>query len=112
MVTGYEELIPAISLTNDPNDRHVVAAAVKSGAQAIVTFNVKDFPARELEKWGIEAKHPDDFLIDQFYLNGPAVHRAIQAIADAWTNPPGTAHDVLNSLERDGLPQITALLRR
>jgi len=112
MVAGYEELIPAISLTNDPNDRHMVAAAIKSGAQVIVTFNVKDFPAWELEKWGIEAKHPDDFLVDQFYLNGPAVHRAIQAIADAWANPPGTAEDVLNSLERDGLPQITALLRR
>ena len=82
------------------------------GAQVIVTFNVKDFPADELAKWSIEIEHPDDFLVDQFCLDGPAVHRAIQAIADAWTNPPGTAQDVLNSLERDGLPQITALLRR
>lgn len=112
MVTGYEELIPVLTLEQDPNDRHVVAAAMKSGAPVIVTFNVKDFPADELAKWSIEAKHPDDFLVDQFYLDGPAVHRAIQAIADAWTNPPGTAQDVLNSLERDGLPQITALLRR
>lgn len=58
-VTGYERLVDSLELP-DPDDRHVLAAAVRIGAQAIVTFNLKDFPATALEPLGIEAKHPDD----------------------------------------------------
>lgn len=90
----------------------MVAAAIKARAQVIVTFNLADFPNAELSKWDIEAKHPDDFLVDQFYLDGPAMHRTIQKIADSWKNPTGTAEDVLNSMEREKLPLISALLRR
>lgn len=63
MVTGYEPLIEAITLP-DPDDRHVLAAAVKAHAEVLVTFNGKDFPAEALAPWGVEAKHPDDFLLD------------------------------------------------
>ena len=112
LVTDYEDLIPLVNLERDRDDRHVVAAAIKARAQVIVTFNLADFPAAELAKWDVEAKHPDDFLVDQFYLDAAAMHRTIQSIADSWKNPPGTAEDVLNSMERDKLPQIAALLRQ
>ena len=112
LVTDYEDLIPLVNLERDRDDRHVVAAAIKARAQVIVTFNLADFPAAELAKWDVEAKHPDDFLVDQFYLDTAAMHRTIQSIADSWKNPPGTAEDVFNSMERDKLPQIAALLRR
>jgi predicted nucleic acid-binding protein len=60
-ITDYEKLIGV--MTNNPKDRHVVAAAVKAGAQVIVTSNLRDFPAAALSDWGIEAQHPDEFLI-------------------------------------------------
>lgn len=111
LVTGYESLIKAVALP-DPDDRHVLAAAVRARAQVIVTTNLKHFPADNLALWDVEAKHPDDFLVDQFHLDAVALHQAIQAVADSWKKPPGSARDVLDSLERDGMIQAAALLRR
>lgn len=59
LVTGFESLIPGIRLP-DTDDRHVVTAAVKTRAEAIVTFNLKDFPEQALAPFGVRAIHPDD----------------------------------------------------
>jgi hypothetical protein len=56
-------------MTNGPGDRHVVAAAVKCGAEAIVTFNLRLFPEAALDTWNIEAQHPDEFLSHLYHLN-------------------------------------------
>ena len=63
-VDGYERLTAL--MTNDPKDRHVVAAAVKANAQVIVTSNLKDFPPSSLAEWEIEARHPDQYLMDLY----------------------------------------------
>jgi predicted nucleic acid-binding protein len=55
LITGYEPLMEGLKLP-DPDDRHVLAAAVKAGAHVIVTSNLKDFPAEYLAEWEIEAK--------------------------------------------------------
>jgi len=68
LITGHEPLIQGLVLP-DPDDRHVLAAAIRAGAQLIVTFNLKDFPADTLAVFGIEAVHPDTFLEQQFELN-------------------------------------------
>lgn len=111
LVEGYEPLIPTVTLP-DENDRHVVAAAIRAQAQMVVTTNLRDFPSEELSKWNIEAKHPDDFLVDQFHLDAIALHVILQQIADSANRPALTFGDVLDGLERCGITQATALLRR
>lgn len=110
LVHGYEPLVDAVKLP-DPDDRHVLAAAIKARAQVIVTTNLKDFPEDVLSRWNVQAKHPDDFVLDQIDLDRQAVYGAVQRIADSWHNPPGTAHEALNRLERDGLVESVAALR-
>jgi hypothetical protein len=68
---GYRELIP--TLTNDAKDRHVLAAAMKSPCEVILTYNLKHFPEESLKPYGITAKHPDEFLVDLYYANGEMV---------------------------------------
>lgn len=95
----------------DPEDRHVLAAAIRARAQVIVTNNLKDFPNECLAPWDIEPKSADEFVSDQVDLNGKVVWGCVQQIADTWRNPPGTTEDVLHSLERNGLLRSVAELR-
>jgi hypothetical protein len=64
-----------------------------------------------LAQWDIEPRSPDDFVLDQLDLNSNAVYAVVQQIADSWTRPPGGVHDVLSSLERQGLVRSVAVLR-
>ncbi len=109
LVSDYEPLIEGLKLP-DLKDRHVLAAAIKAGAQVIVTRNLKDFPAASLEPWGVEAKSPDAFVLDQVGIRVQKVAAAIQQIADSRTNPPESVDDILRQLEHNGLVEsITAL---
>ena len=65
LVKNYEPLIPNLKLP-DPNDRHVLAAAIASKANAIVTFNLSDFPPMTLAEYDVVAIHPDDFAVRLF----------------------------------------------
>lgn len=110
LVTGYEPLERAMSLS-DPEDRHVLAAAVKTGAQAIVTFNLRDFPPDALTPWDVAAKHPDEFVVDLLDIDAERVLQVVRAQAAALRNPPRSVHELLEKLERNGLPRATAELR-
>ncbi|MFC4565239.1 PIN domain-containing protein [Nocardiopsis mangrovi] len=110
LVTGYEPLIDAVRLP-DPDDGHVLAAAIRANAQVIVTSNLRDFPASALAGWDIEVKSPDDFIVDQIHLDRKIVWSCAQRIADSWRNPPGTVGDVLARLERSGIVRAAAELR-
>src|SRR6266567_4393146 len=110
LVTGYEPLIEGLKIP-DPDDRHVLAAAIKAGAQVIVTANLKDFPADDLRPWNVEAKSPDDFVLDQLHINDKVVFACVQQIADSRKRHPASVRDVLGELERSGLVQSVAALR-
>ena len=89
----------------------MLAAAIKAGAQVIVTANLMHFPAADLRQWNVEAKSPDDFVLDQVGIDGRAVAACVQQIADSRTRPPQDTEDVLSQLERDGLVESIAALR-
>ena len=99
LVGGYETLVEALKLP-DPDDRHVLAAAITAGAVVIVTSNLNDFPAETLQPFGIEAKTPDDFVLDQISLDEGSVRDCVHQIARGRTRPPKTYEAVLNALER------------
>jgi predicted nucleic acid-binding protein len=85
-VVGYEPLIDSLKLP-DPDDRHVLAAAIRARAQVIVTTNLRDFPHDELRHWDIEPKSPDEFVRDQIGLDRAVAYASVQQIADSWRNP-------------------------
>ena len=87
MVTGYEPLIPSLELP-DPDDRHVLAAAIKVNAQVIVTRNLKHFPKAKLAPWGTKAKSPDDFVRDVIGIDRQAVWACVQQIVDSRARTP------------------------
>lgn len=110
LVSDYEPLIDGLDLP-DPDDRHVLAAAIKVAAQVIVTWNLKHFPTKKLAQWNVRAKSPEDFVLDQIGIDRQAVWACVQQIVDSRTQRPVTADDVLNELERDGLVGAVASLR-
>jgi hypothetical protein len=93
---AIEQLEPA--MTNNEKDRHVLAAAVASGAQVVVTLNLRDFPDAACEAFGVEALHPDDFLLNLFDLDPDAVRAAIELQAAELTEPLKTVDEVLDTL--------------
>ena len=110
LVNGYEPLIAGIELP-DPDDRHILAAAIHSNADAIVTFNLKDFPPELLAQYAIEPQHPDDFVYHQFGISEAAVLNAVRRCRERLKNPPRNAQEYLLALERCGLPQSANRLR-
>jgi hypothetical protein len=109
LVNEYEELIAGLTLP-DPDDCHVLAAAIRCGASVIVTFNQRDFPADVLASYGVESQHPDEFVENLFDLDAAAVVAAAQRQRAQLKNPPIDVDHYLEILFRQGLVQATKAL--
>jgi hypothetical protein len=110
LVRGYEARITSLHLP-DVGDLHVLAAAIETGADLIVTFNLRDFPADVLRRHGLLAVDPDT-LVSEFLVQNPG--RVCDAIAkrrERLTNPPMTADEFRASLARNNLPKTSLRLR-
>jgi predicted nucleic acid-binding protein len=110
LVTGYEHLIASLQLP-DPDDRHVLAAAITGHADAIITWNAKDFPQEVLDAFGIELQTPDEFVLNQLMLRGSTALMAIKAMRARWARPEVSPQMLVDLLEKRGLPQTAAHLR-
>lgn len=110
LVSGYEDLIDAVQLP-DPDDLHVLAVAIHAGAQAIVTFNLKDFPKHVLSRYGIEQKHPDDFVLETINLSPVTIAKVIDDQSGSLRTPPVSVGELLDTLRDLGLNQSVARLR-
>lgn len=111
LVEDYEALIPALSLP-DPDDRHVLAAAIVGRCDAIITCNTKDFPEDVLAVYGIEAQHPDDFLANMANLVPGSVCEGARRVRQRLNNPPYSAEEYLSTLRRQGLVATVAELEQ
>jgi predicted nucleic acid-binding protein len=109
-VTGYEPLIDTLELP-DPDDRHVLAAAIRCNADAIVTFNLKDFPEDCLNPYGIDLLHPDDFIYYQIDMAPSLCCSAIKNQRLALNKPTIDVDDFLSILQKQELPQTVSKLR-
>ena len=107
---GYERLVPALTLP-DPDDRHVLAAAIASEAATIVTFNLADFPASALAPHGVRALHPDTFLLELLDATPDAFVAALRSHRTALRNPPRSPDQYLAQFVANDLPAIAARLR-
>ncbi|WP_192497198.1 PIN domain-containing protein [Gulosibacter chungangensis] len=109
-VEGWETIQQSVTLP-DPDDRHVVAAAILGRADVIVTQNTKDFPDETLRMFGMTAVRLDDFLLDQFHFNPSRCLRVITEQTEAMTNPPVAIDELLERLSRSGAPEFAARVR-
>lgn len=101
-VENFEDLIPSIKLS-DKDDRHVVACAIRCNADLIVTFNVKDFPTKELSKYDIEIQKPDELISNLIDINPKLACKAFNKMVKRLKNPKKTKDEVLTTLEKCGL---------
>ena len=108
--TGYRSLIDV--MTCDPKDRHVLAAAVRSDAAAIVTFNLADFPCQSIDRYEIDVIHPADFLLDLLDLAPSIVTAELEEQATANRLEPNTRGALLDALSRAGVPSFVDEVRR
>jgi hypothetical protein len=110
LVTGYEDLIPGLQLP-DPDDRHVLAAAIRGHADVIVTINLRDFPSDTIRPFGIEAQHPDEFILHLLDLAPGGCRGSGGKSSPEPEEPSQTVAGYLETLERQGLTQTVSVLR-
>lgn len=108
-VLDYEPLIDQLELT-DPDDRHVLAAAIKTGCNIIATDNTKHFPAELLAEYGIRTMTRDELMCFLFTNEKDSVMKALDNFARVHKDPELTVEDLLIKLDRS-VPSFTHLVR-
>lgn len=102
LVQNYEGLTETLKLP-DSNDCHVLAAAIKTNANVIVTNNLKDFPNNYLSTFGLSAKSADDFITDIIDLNPDKAISAFRELVINRTNPDQDEFEILDIFRKSNL---------
>ncbi|MGB7340739.1 MAG: PIN domain-containing protein [Phototrophicaceae bacterium] len=111
LITGYEPLINTLELP-DPNDRHILAAAITGYCDVIVTKNLKDFPDNILLEYNLKAQHPDRFLLHHLDNNPTQFCAAIAKVRARLKRPSYNVQQYLSILAKQELPTTVALLEQ
>jgi hypothetical protein len=109
-VDGADSLIDGLDLP-DPDDRHVLATAIRTGAEHIVTENLRDFPGARLEQFGITAVSADDFLASTFQLYPAEALASMRTMRREYARPAMTPGDFIFDLQARGLPTLASMLK-
>lgn len=110
LIEGYERHIVNLTLP-DPDDRHVLAAAIEAGAEIVLTYNLRDFPAAVLSNFGISALHPDEFLCQQMTAEPMLVMEMIEKMRVKRKRPEISQEQLLSKLARLSIPEFVRMLR-
>lgn len=110
-VGDYESMLCACETLPDPNDAHVLAAALNTRAAIIVTDNLKDFPPAILGPLNLEARSADDFIADTIALDPGSAVAAVRTMRQRFKRPEKTAEALLRDLEAEGLSETVDILR-
>jgi hypothetical protein len=111
LIPDYEHRIEEVELP-DPEDRHVLAAAIVGGVQRILTFNTKDFPAAVVAPFGIDVQDPDSFVLELLEARREGLLEALRQQRSALLDPPLDAEQLLAALEKAGLARSVRELAR
>ncbi|MGH9833019.1 MAG: PIN domain-containing protein [Blastocatellia bacterium] len=109
LIEGYEHHIPNLNLP-DPDDRHVLAAAIEAGAEIVLTYNLRDFPAGVLTAYGVSALHPDEFLCRQMAAEPILVMEVIEEMRVKRKRPEISQEQLLSKLARLDIPDFVRML--
>ena len=109
VVANYANLIPSLVLP-DPNDRHVLAAAIRGRCDVIVTYNLKDFPSDTLLAFDLEAQHPDEFIGHLCNLRPDVVCHAAKLCRQRLRKPPRSVDDYIGTMAQQRLPDLVGFL--
>ena len=111
LVTGYQPLISSLNVP-DPDDRHVLAAAIRCHASVIVTFNEQDFPGELLDSYGIHTRHPDQFILDVDGVDPGVLVESARADLAHYQRPPLSVDEYIDGLRAAGLPKTADYLKK
>jgi len=110
LIESYEHHIANLNLP-DPDDRHVLAAAIEAGAEIVLTYNLRDFPAAVLTAYGISPLHPDEFLCQQMTAEPILVMEVIEKMRMKRKRPEISQEQLLSKLARLSIPEFARMLR-
>mgnify|MGYP001801064860 CR=1 FL=1 len=109
---AQDEFLINLLILPDLNDRHVLATAIQSEAERIITSNLKDFPPNYTKHFKTDIQHPDQFISDLLQAHPVASMIALKKQVSRLKNPPMEVEDVLNSLQKCGLVKTVQLLKK
>lgn len=110
LVCGYEHHAEGIGSLPDEGDRHVIAAAIETEADLIVTENLRDFPRKKLSKYGIQAVSSDAFIVGVIDEHCEIAVTTIQLLRERLKRPDKTTEIFLQDLRRTGLAKTVERL--
>jgi predicted nucleic acid-binding protein len=108
-IENYEDLVPVLELP-DPNDRHVLAAAIRGAANVIVTENIADFPRQILDRYDLDSRTADEFILNTTQLYPSDAAAALKAMRERYQSPPLSPDELLQSMLKAGLVTTVAEL--
>lgn len=109
-VSDYDDFLSVANLP-DPDDTHVLAAALKTRAHVIVTDNVKHFPTDRLAPLNIDVRTTDEFIADTITLNTARAVGAIRTMRERFKRPEKTAEAMFLDMEASGLVSTVDVLK-